>query len=74
MLMTGVQKVLPARPALEYARDSRAMRLPVAVQRERLKLHEVVMGSAVLDAPGSSALWCTPGPEIPTFGGEGQQS
>jgi hypothetical protein len=52
MLMTGVQKVEPARPTLKYARPSRAMALPVACQSVRLKLQLVVMGSAVLTPPG----------------------
>ncbi len=65
MLMTGVQNVEPARPALMYARPSRPMTLPVACHMLRLKEQLVVMGSAVLDAPGYCALWCTPGPPRP---------
>ena len=39
--------------------------MPVACHSDRLKEQLVVMGSAVLVAPGSVALWCTPGPDRP---------
>ena len=48
--------MLYAKPAFMNARASRPMRLPVACHKERLKLQLVVMGSAVLLAPGSSAV------------------
>ena len=63
--LTGVQKVSPDMFTLAYARPSRAIALPVACHRERLKEQLVVMGRAVLVAPGSVALWCTPGPLMP---------
>lgn len=56
MLITGVQKVDPASPALIKARASRPIRLPVAPHRERLNEQLVVMGSAVLEAPLCSAV------------------
>ena len=37
------------------ARASRPIWLPVAVQSERLKLHEAVMGRIVFDAQGVGA-------------------
>jgi hypothetical protein len=56
MLITGAQKVLKAMLAFIKARPSRPMVLPVALHRLRLKLADTVMGSAVLVAPGSSAV------------------
>jgi len=65
MLITGVQKVDPDMPPLMYARPSRPMTLPVARHMLRLKAQLVVIGSAVLVAPGYAALWCVPGPASP---------
>ena len=59
------QKVAPASPALRYALPSLPIIFPVLFQRVRLKLQEVVMGKAVLDAPGYVALCFTPGPPMP---------
>ncbi len=52
MLMTGAQNVLYALPTFMKARASRPIWPPVARHRLRLKEHDVVMGSAVLDAHG----------------------
>jgi hypothetical protein len=65
ILITGVQKVAPERCWFWYTRPSRPMTLPVAVHIDLLKEQDVVMGSAVLDAPGRFALWLTPGPDRP---------
>jgi hypothetical protein len=65
MLITGVQKVLPACPEFINALPSLASWLPVADHRDRLKEHEVRMGKAVFEASGSVLEYRTPGPEIP---------
>ena len=64
-MKTHVQNVDAAWPKLKYARPSRPIRFPVSRQRVLLKEQEVVMGSAVLLAPGRALEWCTPGPPMP---------
>ena len=59
MLMTGVQNVERAWPRFWKARASRPRTLPVARHRLRLKLEEVVIGSAVLDEYGAAAEYDT---------------